>query len=77
MVEGINRALAETDVDEVEITANLIVMRFTEAVQEMIGDPIVKRSLPKDTVQTLQELREIANGTMPQKGQEDEKTEGT
>ncbi|MFP4345229.1 MAG: SPFH domain-containing protein [Anaerolineales bacterium] len=74
-VELVNRVsdlIKRGDVDEAELAANIIIMRFTDAVQEIIGDPMVRRSLPGDVVQTLSHIERIANGEESNESEEHE-----
>lgn len=75
LVDRVSDLIKRDDVDEAEVAANIVIMRFTDAVQEIIGDPMVRRSLPGDVVKTLSQIEQIANGEEKEEGEEGEEHE--
>jgi hypothetical protein len=65
LITRISDKFSETSLHEEEISNTVIVMRFIDAMEEMVGNKLVRRALPGNVVRTLDLLRETVNSNQP------------
>lgn len=61
LITKINTILNSADIDGKTVGSWAAVLQFIDAIEEMMGNEMVRRALPGDTVKTLQMLRDVVN----------------
>ena len=65
LITRISNKFSETSLHEEDVSNTVIVMRFIDAMEEMVGNKMVRRALPGNVVRTLNLLRETVNSNEP------------
>jgi regulator of protease activity HflC (stomatin/prohibitin superfamily) len=60
-ISQINHALAQSDRPS-ELASNVLALRVADAIQDMLGDKLVKQCLPMDVIDTLDHLSKAVSG---------------